>query len=315
MDEQTTGLNPESVSTEETTDSTPDTGLHWFVNPDGSDVTPVTGAETAESADSQDGDTTDVPATDTEPENADETNPQSGDATENVPSPRILRYQDNHTEQEFNVDSATDAEIIEKLQKANQYDRLKNLQAEHADAEKFRSFVQEKMKLFMDDYGAEGAKSMAVAGAMADGLKVYPISVSEDGTVSLTKNYLTIPDTEPAEAKPAVPTVEPTKPTLDTELKKLRAAFPEMTEIPKGAIELAAHGGLTLFEAVLLTQIRDTKQQAAATAKENRTLRQNAEAARKAPVRGVSGGGNPPKAPDDDPFLLGLRGERRIRNN
>lgn len=315
MDEQSTGLNPESVSVEEITDSTPDTGLHWFVNPDGSDATPATGTETTESADSQDGDTTDVPATGTENTNADETNPRPGDVTESVPSPRILRYQDNHEIKEFDVTNATDDELITMAQEANQFRRLKALQAEHADAEKFRSAVQEKMKLFMEDYGAEGAKSMAVAGAMADGLKVYPISVSEDGTVSLAKNYLTIPDTEPAEAKPAVPNVEPTKPTLDTELKKLRAAFPEMTEIPKEATELSSQGGLSLFEAVLLTQMRATKQQVAATAKENRTLRQNAEAARKAPVRGTSGGGNPPKVPDDDPFLRGLRGERRIRSN
>lgn len=320
MDEQTTGLNAETAANAEA--GTPEAGdgfgdlfLQAFTEqPDGAGEALAMGDAGNEPDGNGDGEPQEVPATD-DMGGAENSPPTDGAESAN-PAPdkpneapkRILRYRDNHEEQEFNVSEATDAELIAMRQKANQYDRLKAAQAEYADAEKFRAAVQSKMKAFLDDYGVEGAKSLAVAGAMADGHKVYPISVSEDGTVALTKNYLALPETESAEsveaanAQPAPQT--PEKPTLDAELKKLRAAFPNLTEIPNEAHNLVK-SGLSLSEAVLITQMRGQNSELARLRKENQTLRQNAETARRAPVRGVSGGGNPskPGREETDPFL------------
>lgn len=324
MEEQTAGLNVETVNT-----APADTeALDFWVNAEGAEVTETGEAlatgETEDETGGDNGETQEVPATD-KTSGAEESNPPDGDAEDANPAPdkpneppqRILRYRDNHEDKEFNVSAATDAELIAMRQEANQYRRMKAAQAEYADAEKFRAAVQTNVKTFLDEYGLNAAKAMAVATAQADGHKVYPISVSEDGSVTLSKNYLALPEIEPTEAAESAPQAQqPTqtpKPTLDAELLKLRAAFPDLTEIPAGVDKLMKDAGLSLFEAVMTVQMRNTNAKAAETAKQNRILRQNAEAARRAPVTGVSGGGTPPKPTDEDPFVKGLFGGARLR--
>lgn len=314
MDEQQqTGLNVETASAEAGTPEAGDGFEAMFLQAfQGESAEPLAmGSDGGAEPGTDEGETPQAPATG-ETETAEESNPPAGDepegaeAAQSQPSPRILRYRDNHEERTFDVTAATDAELIDMRQKANMFDRLKAAQAEHADAEKFRSAVQSKMKQFIEDYGVEGAKSLAVAGAMADGLKVYPISVSEDGGVSLTKNYLDIPDIPAPEAnQTAEPTPKPpSAPDLNAELQELRAAFPNLTQIPQ-EVEALHQKGVPYWGAMLLHNMNAAQSKAAATAKENRTLRQNAEAARRAPVTGVSGGGTPPKqrTADNDEFL------------
>lgn len=312
MNEQQEGLNVETAGTEagatEAGDGFEDLFLQAFAGEPGE--VPVTGDEGNAAAESDEGETPQAPATG-ETETAGEDNPPAGDepegaeAAQSQPSPRILRYRDNHEERTFDVTAATDEELIDMRQKAHMFDRLKAAQAEHADAEKFRNAVQSKMKMFMEDYGVEGAKSLAVAGAMADGLKVYPISVSEDGAVTLTKNYLEIPDIPAPEANQAAePTPNPhaAHTDLEEDLRKFRKAFPHMTQIPQ-EVEALHNEGFSYVEAMLLRNMGATQERAAAATKENKRLKQQAEAARRAPVTGVSGGGTPQNRTETDPFL------------
>lgn len=314
MDEQTAGLNE--------TASASDDWPSLLVDGDGVIVeseTPATGAGITEPNVSVESETPEsVPATDTT-EDAGESNPQAGDEPApkpepepaQKPSPRILKYRDNHTEHEFNVTDATDAQLIEQLQKAKQYDRLKAAQAEHADAEKFREYIQKTIKPFLED-GEDINRAKALAGMLAqtDGLKVYPFSVSEDGVVTLSKNYLEIPELEPAPVEPAAQESAPepmrknTDSELETQLRQLRALYPKMTEIPADVLKLHRENGIPLTTAMIHVENQRIKAYTAELEKENRTLKQNADAAARAPVRGVSGGGVPAPSPEeDDPFL------------
>lgn len=314
MDEQTTGLNgtanmfemPELTILPEGfmfgSEGTEDSGDNAAPTTGDIDETGTNGGDNGEA--------TGTPTTD-ETENADN-NPQDGDETqpENTPEPppikRELRLKVNHGETMFDVNGASNDELTVLLQKGMAYDQLKAAREDARNAEQYRARVQR----FINDEGQSEEVAKALAASLSGG-KTYPVNVSDDGVVTLSDDYKPdFPDF--AEIETARAAQEPTQaelpnPSLDTELKKIRAAFPGLTEIPKEAAELSAQGGLTLFEAMLLTQMRAAKQQQQATAKENKILRQNAETARKAPVKGVSGGGTPPKVKKDD-FLAGLNG-------
>lgn len=335
MEEQTTGLNAGTPETVEQNTTVPE-DLFWFLESDA----PATGESVSETEESPTGDSdtdaddgaSDAPATG-ESGNAGDSNPPeetAGQGTEK--KRRVLRFMDQHETKTFDVDSASDEELVDMIQRANQterlkakYERMKAAFVNRADAEKFRAFVQkEAFKLHENqNYNWEEAVDLATARAGRKGMKIYPADIAEDGTVSLTGDYADgrIPFDEdgdaPApvqpESKRPAPPPEPMRDTFAEDVKRLKAAFPDMTELPKGVLELHKETGMSLTEAMLVFRDRASRQKAADLAKENKRLKQQLAAAAKAPVKGVSGGGKPPKDPDDDPFLRALNGGYRVR--
>ena len=97
---------------------------------------------------------------------------------------------------------------------------------------------------------------------------------------------------------------------FEAEANELIEAFPEFADgikaVPNEVIfEATKPGGPSVLEAYKAYLERNEKAELAKLRKENSTLKQNAEAAARAPVRGVASGGATDTSPED-PFLKGL---------
>lgn len=234
------------------------------------------------------GQDTDAPTTD---ENGDESQPdQSADEeaqeTEvdepgepEVKPSRKLKLKVNHKEEEIDLDATSDEELISLLQKGRAFDALRDAE----NKRRFREVYQEQV-----DAGMTDAVARVVAQAAADG-KTYSLEDDEDEPVE-----------EPAEIR------DNPAPQRDyaAEVSQLRALYPGLKEIPDEVARAAAQG-VPLLSAYLAYRDKQSRETAAALKRENAVLKQNAAAAAKAPVKGVTGGGDA-KPPKVDPFIKGF---------
>lgn len=92
-----------------------------------------------------------------------------------------------------------------------------------------------------------------------------------------------------------------------SEVEQLYTAVPEArsTALPDEVVNDAVMNGKPLLQAYTEYTIRNAKAEAAKASKENKILKQNQAAAKRAPVSKVTGGGRTDTAPKD-PFLAGL---------
>ena len=72
------------------------------------------------------------------------------------------------------------------------------------------------------------------------------------------------------------------------EVGRLRELYPELTELPEEVARLAA-GGESILTAYAVYQGREAQREVQALRAENKVLRQNEQAAKRAPVRGLGG--------------------------
>ena len=95
------------------------------------------------------------------------------------------------------------------------------------------------------------------------------------------------------------------------EVADLLKIHPELrgTQLPNEVVNACVAEGRSLVGAYEAYMRKQTEAENKAVKAENKRLKQNADAARRAPVRGVSKGGAP-KAEPDDPFLIGFNSER-----
>ena len=119
---------------------------------------------------------------------------------------------------------------------------------------------------------------------------------------------------EPAETEAAEqPGTEETQPAQETE-RDLRAEAEAFfaqrpgSQMPETVLD-AWLGGMSLSQAYAQHEAQICRAESWRLARENQVLRQNAEAAGRAPVRGVNGGGDTRPEPED-PFLSGFNDER-----
>lgn len=91
-----------------------------------------------------------------------------------------------------------------------------------------------------------------------------------------------------------------------SEVASLLSVHPELKgkRLPDEVVQDCVRNNRPLVQAYTDYESKQRKAEAEALRKENNTLKQNAEAARRAPVRGVSGSGVTSKP--DDPFLAGF---------
>lgn len=117
-----------------------------------------------------------------------------------------------------------------------------------------------------------------------------------------------------AKAKPvAIPTTDNHSTTderdFTSEVASLLTVHPELKgkRLPDEVVQDCVRNNRPLVQAYTDYESKQRKAEAEALRKENNTLKQNAEAAKRAPVRGVSGGGVTSKP--DDPFLAGFNAD------
>lgn len=110
-------------------------------------------------------------------------------------------------------------------------------------------------------------------------------------------------DTKPAEEKP-------TGRDFKAEVEALLDIRPDLkkpgTKLPDAVTEECVKSGRPLAVVYLEYEAKQEKAKYDALLKENKKLKQNAEAASRAPVRGVSRGGPVKDKTNDDPFLKGF---------
>lgn len=201
-----------------------------------------------------------------------------------APPSRILRMKVNHKEYDVDVNNMTDEELLERLQKADAFDAMKDSQMK----EKFRQVYEDQIAQGMTDGVARMVASNATGG------KTYDL---EDGADDDT-------DSEPV-AKPIDP--EPTR-DFRAQVRQLKAIFPDFKSMPQEVMS-AYENGADLMSAYSAYRVRAAEKASQAVKKENRILKQNAASAAKAPVKGVSGGGAT-GVQKEDPFLKGFDSDR-----
>ena len=213
--------------------------------------------------------TEEVPTTDQPEETADqsaeqEAEEQSGQTEEPAKRSRILKLKVNHEDQEVDIESMTDDELIAALQKSRAFDALKDEQAKA----RYREVYHEQV-----------AEGMTPAAAKL-------VAANEVGG----KNYPLEDTAEPEKPSTPAPTVQ--TPTRDfvQEVQQLKALYPDFKEMPDEVAKAAANGA-NLLTAYLAYREKQTSKAAASLKKENEVLKQNAASAAKAPVKGVTGGG------------------------
>ncbi|MBR5879253.1 MAG: hypothetical protein IKY91_06830 [Akkermansia sp.] len=222
--------------------------------------------------------TEDVPTTDETEETAgqsaeQEAEEQSGQTEETVKRSRILKLKVNHEDQEVDIESMTDDELIAALQKSRAFDAMKDEQAKARYREVYHEQVSE---------GMTPAAAKLVAANEVGG-KNYPLE-----------------DTVETE-KPSTPAEAPTKPNRNfmAEVEQLKALYPEFKEMPD-EVAKAVSSGANLLTAYIAYREKQNSKAAASLKKENEVLKQNAASAAKAPVRGVTGGGATNTKPRND---------------
>lgn len=212
-------------------------------------------------------------------------NDQNGDADDaessdgekqQTDTSRILKLKVNHEEQEIDINKMSDEDLIALLQKGRAFDSIKD---------------EEKKKLYRDTY-----QSQIDAGMTEEAAQM--IAEKKAG-----KAY-SLEDNEDIEEKS-----EETPPITKTDVRdfraevdQLKALYPEVKQIPD-EVAKAMTKGIPLLTAYLAYREKQSAKAAATTKKENQILKQNAASAKRAPVKGASGGGATGQRTDN--FLAG----------
>lgn len=206
-----------------------------------------------------------------------------GDEPAEVKPARKLKLKVNHQEEEINIDEMSDSDLTALLQKGRAFDAMK----ESENKQKYRDIYHKQLENGMTEELAHVA-AQSVLG------KSYPLVDEQE------------PVKEVVAEKPKTEVDFDTNSGRDfmTEVKQLKALFPEFTETPDEVAKAVAKG-VPLFNAYLAYRDRQRDKTAASLKKENEVLKQNAASAARAPVRGVTGGGNTaPKKVDS--FIKGF---------
>lgn len=234
-----------------------------------------------EKGESEEADPTTVEETDDVPgAGADTTeSPDGADKAKETVS-RIRKLKVNHEEREIDLGSLSDDDLIAHLQKSYAFDAMKDKE----NQQKYRDVYQEQLDAGMTEHVAKLVAREAAG-------KTYSLTDEEET------------------AAPALETVEPTVRNFASEVEQLKALYPDIKEIPD-EVAKAASKGIPVLTAFLAYRDKQSAKTAAALRAENTVLKQNAASAAKAPVKGVTGGGNPPtkkSSPFEDAFDRGLK--------
>jgi len=259
-----------------------------------SEEAPTTGDEAEENVESEAA-TEETPTTEEQPE----------------PQPAKIRFDANinHKVQSVEIDQSQLPEIYQKAYAADKYRNklnAKNKTMDHAEVVS-RILGYDSVEAMLD--AAEKSYEDTEIQRLTNE-KVHP-DIAKD---TVSRKIREIRDNveknrkpaQPEQTEEATPQTNPATRDFTPEVLELLEVYPEMKNqrLPDEVVE-AAHRG----ERVLAAYTKYVKKQAKADTdrlqKENKVLKQNAEAAKRAPVRGVAKGGATDVGPDD-PFMRGF---------
>lgn len=196
-----------------------------------------------------------------------------GAAQPETKAPRKLTLKVNHQERVVDISDMSDDELRGLLQRGYAFDALK-------DAEDRRTFL----KVYQEQVDAGMTETVArLVAKDAAGGKDYEV---KDGEI-VEPPAQTRQSAAPTSAAPTQPPARP-KRDLRAEVAQLRILYPDVKQMPD-EVARAVSKGVPLLNAYQAWREREGSKTAAAMKKENKTLRQNAANAARAPVRGVSG--------------------------
>jgi len=212
----------------------------------------------------------------------------SGQTEPAAKAPRIVKLKVNHEDRDVDIDSMSDDELKAWGQKAAAYDRYLEKQAKA----KYIAAFQDEVRNGMTEAHAHMVASHVTG-------RSFELTEEEKSDTSFAAElediYAAPKETEPPKAKETAPAQER---DLAAEVEQLRALYPNFTEMPDEVAKAVANGA-NLLMAYIAYKEKQTSKAAASLKKENAVLKQNAAAAAKAPVKGVTGGGAAPKPKSD----------------
>ena len=272
----------------------------------------------AEEADSQESGTEEseeVPATDAETEEDGEsvTDESDAPATEQEPEDQSkikFNANINHKVQNIELDKSQLPELYEKAYAADKFrNKLNEKNKELEEAEVVSKILGYSNTKEMLRAARESFEKSEIERLTNE--RVHP-TIAKD-TVSrrikeieesVIKNRKAQPQTE--DAGDAESPQKPGQRDFRPEVAELLRDYPELRgqTLPKEVVD-AAMSGQSLTVAYTRYVQQQTKAEQARLKKENQTLKQNAEAAKRAPVRGVAKGGAT-NVGADDPFIKGF---------
>lgn len=202
-------------------------------------------------------------------------------------APRIVKLKVNHEDRDVDIDSMSDDDLRAWGQKAAAYDRYLEKQAKA----KYIAAFQDEIRNGMTEAHAHMVASHVTG-------KSFELTDDEknDSSFAVELEDIYAKPQTPKAAEPAPAAVD--ERDLAAEIAQLRDVYPEFTEMPDEVAKAVANGA-NLLMAYVAYRGKQSEKAAASLKKENAVLKQNAAAAAKAPVKGVTGGGAAPKPKSD----------------
>lgn len=217
-------------------------------------------------------------------------------------APRRLRFKARVDREDMDVDIGEDeVPALYQLAKAGERWKAKN-NTMRQQVEHYEQMAKGMGYATVDEMiqkTAEGYKAAKVQELMEQGT---PQTIAEDYVDRMMQREAAkAPDPEPEE-----PTPEAHERNIQTEAQELIVARPDlkMQQLPMEVVE-AWRNGENLLNAYNRYEARQKEAENQKLKKENNILKQNAAAAAKAPVKGVTGGA-PTDTEPEDPFLKGF---------
>lgn len=240
--------------------------------------------------------------TTTADEDGSENSPETEEpTTQDVPGKLKFKATVDHEDLDVELD---ETELPALYQKAQVTDRvqakLANMQPIYNQAVRTAKILgydtpEEMLKAAEDSFRDGEIEKLVNEGTNKDVAEDYVRRKMQDAEVK--------EDTKPAEEKP-------TGRDFKAEVEALLDIRPDLkkpgTKLPDAVTEECVKSGRPLAVVYLEYEAKQEKAKYDALLKENKKLKQNAEAASRAPVRGVSRGGPVKDKTNDDPFLKGF---------
>ena len=217
-------------------------------------------------------------------------------------APRRLRFKARVDREDMDVDIGEDeVPALYQLAKAGERWKAKN-DTMRQQVEHYEQIAKGMGYATVDEMiqkTAEGYKAAKVQELMEQGT---PQTIAEDYVDRMMqRDAAKAPDPEPEE-----PTLEAHERNIQAEAQELIVARPDLKtrQLPMEVVE-AWRNGENLLNAYNRYEARQKEAENQKLKKENNILKQNAAAAAKAPVKGVTGGA-PTDTEPEDPFLKGF---------
>ena len=217
-------------------------------------------------------------------------------------APRRLRFKARVDREDMDVDIGEDeVPALYQLAKAGERWKAKN-DTMRQQVEHYEQIAKGMGYATVDEMiqkTAEGYKAAKVQELMEQGT---PQTIAEDYVDRMMQREAEkAPDPEPEE-----PTLEAHERNIQAEAQELIVARPDLKtrQLPMEVVE-AWRNGENLLNAYNRYEARQKEAENQKLKKENNILKQNAAAAAKAPVKGVTGGA-PTDTEPEDPFLKGF---------